>query len=331
MKIMIEQQIINMFDDLKLGKIVKPIEPVSGGFMHRMYKVSTEEKTYAVKHLNPEIMKRTEAAANYARAEHLESILEKEGIPIVPALSFDGRKMIKTGTDSFYLFDWHNGNISDWNNISEEQLFKAGNVLGRIHAIEPDYDYIEKPEESHIRWEEYIKEAVCSENEISGMLVDNEELIRYAEKELNRARKNLPDMIRISDEDMDPKNVMWENDNPYVIDLECLDYGNPISHVLQLALQWSGITTCNIKLSYIKSFFDGYFEAYDNGFRSYSEIFGLAYTWIEWLEFNIVRALGKVSDESERNMGISEVRNTLDRIRYIYNNEKEIKKVLEQL
>ncbi len=328
---MIEQQLEKLFDDLKLGSIVKPIEAVSGGFMHRMYKVCTADKTYAVKHLNPEIMKRPDAAANYAKAEQLESIIEEAGIPIVAALSFDGRKMIKEGTDCFYLFEWHRGSINDWNNITEEQCRKAGNILGRIHALEPDKDIKEEPEECHIDWDKYIREARDTENEVYGLLSDNEELIRYAESELNRARKLLPDIVRISDEDMDPKNVMWENGKPYVIDLECLNYGNPVSHALQLSLQWSGITICNIDLSHIKAFFEGYFQAYDNGFRSYQEIFGLVYTWLEWLEYNISRALGKSADEQERDMGISEVKNTLKRIRYIYDNETEIKKVLEKL
>lgn len=44
----------------------------------------------------------------------------------------------------------------------------------------------------------------------------------------------------LSNEDMDPKNVMWENGSSWVIDLECLEYGNPMSHAVVLALQWAG-------------------------------------------------------------------------------------------
>lgn len=41
------------------------------------------------------------------------------------------------------------------------------------------------------------------------------------------------------------------------------------------------------------AFFDGYLEAYDNCFRGNSDIIGVAYTWVEWLEYNIKRVLGK--------------------------------------
>lgn len=160
-------------------------------------------------------------------------------------------------------------------------------------------------------------------------MADNIQLLIHAEKELNAARSSLPDILCISNEDMDPKNVMWENGKPLVIDLECLDYGNPVSHALQLALQWAGTITYNIDVEKITAFFEGYLAVYDNGFRAYSSVFGLAYTWVEWLEYNIQRALGACVDEAERTLGISEVNNTINRINYIRSMEKEIKEALD--
>ena len=54
---------------------IRKIAPVSGGLMHRMYRVETDGGKYAVKHLNPIIMKRPDALANYAKAEKLEETL----------------------------------------------------------------------------------------------------------------------------------------------------------------------------------------------------------------------------------------------------------------
>ena len=128
---------------------------------------------------------------------------------------------------------------------------------------------------------------------------------------------------------MDPKNVMWENDKPVVIDLECLDYGNPISSAIQLSLQWAGITLCDFNSEKQKAFFQGYFQAYDNGFRNYKSVFGLTYTWIEWLEYNIKRALGDCHDKTEQQLGLTEVKNTINRIKYIHHMEDKIKKNLQ--
>lgn len=312
-----------------LGEIISPIDSVSGGFLHRMYRVKTDCGTYAVKHLNREIMGRTGAHDNYKRAERIEGMLEKEGLPIVPSLTIHGNKMQNIEGNYFYIFKWQEGRITDWNNISTNQCHTAGNILGRIHAIHPQNVPHQEPELSEIDWHEYVLKAKEEKSEIASLLADNEKLFLYAEQEMNKARASLPDILCMSDEDMDPKNIMWDNGNPWVIDLECLDYGNPISHVLQLALQWSGITTCNLDVEKMVVFFSGYLEAYDNCFRAYSDVFGLAYTWVEWLEYNIRRALGACVDETERMMGISEVRNTINRIKYLYQNEKDIKAALD--
>ncbi|MGN1196410.1 MAG: hypothetical protein ACI4TA_02295 [Acetatifactor sp.] len=51
-------------------------------------------------------------------------------------------------------------------------------------------------------------------------------------------------------------------------------------------------------------------------------------TWVEWLEYNIQRALGNCMDEAERELGISEVRNTIHRIQYIQEMEPQIQAAL---
>ncbi len=324
----IDELIVDLMIKCGFGAVIFPIETVSGGFMHRMYRVRTKSGIYALKHLNPEIMAREGVHDNFERAEKIECLLEKEDIPIVPALTVLGKKMQTVGGHYFYIFNWQDGHITDWNNISNEACNIAGNILGRIHAINPQNISHKEPELSKINWQEYVHKANDEKNEIASILADNIHLLIYAEKELNIARASLPDIMCISDEDMDPKNIMWDKGNPWVIDLECLDYGNPISHALQLALQWSGIVTCSIDIEKMVAFFDGYLAEYDNCFRAYSGVFGLAYTWVEWLEYNIQRALGACADEAERILGISEVRNTINRIKYIQNIEKEIKEAL---
>lgn len=320
------EELVHMCD---LGTILADAEPVTGGLMHRMYKVITDRGVYAVKHLNAEIMKRPGVHENYARAEKIERILENKGIPIVPAIAVGGKKMQRIDEQYFYVFRWQEGKTADWNHISDEMCRKAGKLLGTIHAIEPQNIEPPTPETSHIDWRGSVRRAKEENASIAALLEENEELLVCAESELNRARASLPGVLCLSNEDMDPKNVMWDNGNPWMIDLECLDYGNPVSHVMQLALQWAGIVTCNMDMDKMTAFFDGYLGAYDNRFRGYSDVVGVAYTWVEWLDYNIQRALGDCVDEAERELGISEVRNTVERIKYIHKMVPKIREALD--
>ena len=321
---MTEDKIVKLLIDKGLGSVHLPILPVSGGLLHRMYKVDTETGSYAVKHLNPNIMQRPSAMCNFKRAEALESVLESAGIPIVPALTIGGSKIQNVEGDYFYIYQWQNGTVTDKFNITADQCRIAGSIQGRVHAVEPKHIPRHEPESSFVDWTGLIGEAESNSFELYKLLKENEELFIYAESKLNEARAALPGIECIVDEDMDPKNVMWDDGNPKVIDLECLERGNPISSTLQLSLQWAGAEICDLDFTKLKAYFDGYFEAYDNGFRDYGSVFGLAYTWIEWLEYNIKRALGHCADEAEREMGLSQVEQTAAIIRYLCKMEDRI-------
>ena len=320
----------SLIEKCNLGTIVSDPVPVSGGFMHRMFKVQTSTGTHAVKCLNPEIMKRPGVLDNYAEAERLERILEGDGLPVVAALTFDDRKMIEEDGRYFYVFNWIEGKITDFNSITADQCRKAGEILGRIHRIDPKIVEPEDSDVTEIDFRSYLSKAKESGSSIADILESNIGLLDTAVTELNDARRCLPSIRSIINDDMDPKNIMWNEGHPHVIDLECLEYGNPVSSALNLALQWSGTVTENFIPENLKAFFDGYLGAYDNGFKDYDKIFGIAYAWVEWLEYNIKRALGE-EDESEIKLGETETINTIGRIKYLKDNHERINEVLRNI
>ena len=327
-----KDKIIQLIRNLNLGDIKGDIVPVSGGLMHKMFKVQTSTGTYAIKYLNPEIMKRPAAMENYKKAEVLERILEDNQIPIVPALTFDGRKMIELDGGYYYIFRWQEGHITNWDSISSEQCYKAGEILGNIHRIDSQNIEAEEIELSAIDFKDYLDSAKKMNNNIATVLEDNLELLENSQEKLNEARRRLPSIRAICDDDMDPKNIMWDDGKAYVIDLECLDYGNPVSSCFNLSLQWSGTVNERFEKENIVAFYKGYLKTYDNGFRSYDELFGIAYTWVEWLEYNMRRALGLESkEEAEIKLGVEETIKTINRIRYLNSIEDDICSVLKNL
>lgn len=300
--------------------------------MHRMFKVRTSSGTYAVKHLNPEVMSRPDAMSNYAEAEKLESILEDNGLPVVAALSFDDKKMMHINGGYYYIYPWQEGRITDFREISGEQCFTAGSLLGRIHGIDAHNTESAEAEMSNVDFAALYEYALKKESVIASLLETDISLLESAQNSLNEARKRLPSMSAICNDDMDPKNIMWHDGVAHIIDLECLEYGNPISSCLNLALQWSGTVTGSFSRENLKEYFMGYLQAYDNGFRSYDGLFGIAYIWIEWLEYNIRRALGMVSSDAEEiKLGETETLNTINRIKYLSSVEEEICEVLNDL
>ena len=125
--------------------------------------------------------------------------------------------------------------------------------------------------------------AKAENAEIASLLEDNKELIVFAESELNKARASLPAVLCLSNEDMDPKNIMWLSAPPPA---------NLYDLFPASGMQYFGVRSYG--------FCQEYFLLYK-------------------------RALGNCVDEAERQLGISEVRNTMDRIKYIHKTIPQIK------
>ena len=154
-------------------------------------------------------------------------------------------------------------------------------------------------------------------SELAGELAAHRSLLYQAQQEYNAAIDSLPNRICISDGDMDCKNVLWKNGEPFIIDLECLDYGNPFPEMLQLALSWAGGDVCSIDPGRLHTFLTAYRAEYGEIPVDWKMLSGAGYSWLDWLEYNTKRALRiECGDEEEQRLGLREAQETIRRIDY---------------
>ena len=57
------------------------ISKLSGGLMHKMFKVETDKGIYCIKVLNPEVMARDTAYNNFVVSESVSNLAKKNNIP----------------------------------------------------------------------------------------------------------------------------------------------------------------------------------------------------------------------------------------------------------
>ncbi len=304
-------------EKLELEKVIEKPVRVTGGFMHRMFKVVTEKGVYVVKLLNPNIMKRPTARGNYQIADDIEEILKKNNIPAVYALKFNGSKMQEIDNQYFYIFDWYDGKSVNDDEITVFHCNKIGEVLAKIHNIDLKNETFER-NEIHIDWQKYVELARDMDSPIYDIIKDNVDLFNDSMSKGNVAFKKMPSVKAICHNDMDSKNVLWLGDAFKLIDLECLGYSNPYLELFELALCWSGYENCNINFELFNAFFKAYFENTNLDTNIDWEIMYYGNCGrLEWLEYNIRRALLIECDTAEeQQLGISEVKETVEHIIY---------------
>ena len=296
---------------------------LKGGLMHKMYKVDTEQGTYALKLLNPFVMQRETVMENYAIAEQIELLLEQQDIPILPALSFGGRKMQEIDGEYFYLFEYFSGKPLKSNEITEYHCREIGKVLAKIHSIDKKFQN-ENFSEMSIDWEFYLAEMKKADMRLYTILKNGFPIIEDSQNKGNLARRKLPEIVSICHNDMDCKNVLWNGNDYCIIDLECLAYNNPFMELFELALCWSGYEDCQIDFRLFQAFFQGYKNADGELPVDWETLYDCNNSRLEWLEYNIKRVLGIDCGDDEKEIGIRQVEGTIQHIIYYSEMKKQI-------
>src|SRR3569832_171251 len=110
-------QFDKLCDLLQLGDIIGMPEAISGGLLHRMYRLETTQSTYAIKALNPQIMSRPTAMQNYINSERIANLAAKN-IPALPAKQYNGAFVQHIDDQNYLVFDWIDGRSLKPNEIN---------------------------------------------------------------------------------------------------------------------------------------------------------------------------------------------------------------------
>lgn len=308
--------------EYNLGEVLN-ITKISGGLMHKMFKVDTTKGIYCIKVLNPEVMSRKEAYGNFVVSESVSNLAKKNGIPVSSALDIDGNYLTKLDNMYYMVFDYVDGKTLKDDEITVEHCKKIGNILAHIHLL----DYKEIGLESNIQeykklydWESYINNPNFNKMSYKDLYLNNykkyNSLLKRANERFNESNLNQA----ICHNDMDPKNVMWNNNNPIIIDWECAGIANPERELIEVALCWSGFLSNNFSEEKFKAIFKEYSKYRSiNNIDWYDVICGNLVGRFGWLKYNLERSLGIVSnDEEEMKLAANEVIKTIDEInRYL--------------
>ena len=280
---------------LNLGVLTEEPIRLTGGLMHKMYRVTTENGVYAVKCLNPHIMARADAAANFAAAEELERKLEGADLPLLPALTVGGRKMQEVDGNFFYLFPYFDGKALTEGDITPAHCAIVGELLAKLHAVERKAEAVTK-ENLTFDWDAF------------DLSKEDKALLWQIQTAANAA--TLPPLSTICHNDMDPKNLLWNGVDCRIIDLECLGYGSPYLELLETALCWAGYESGKVDIDRFTAFIRAYAAVGGDLDADWAAVYAANAGRLAWLHYNLLRADGSEGEERQE-LGKVEVAKTL--------------------
>ncbi len=322
-----------LFEHFKLGRITEEPEKIDGGLMHIMYKVKTTTKQYALKRLNPEIMKRKGVLQHITVSERIGQLF-KDLVPAISALTIDHSPIFHYEDDDYIIFEWIEGNSIFPPDISIEHCSIVGELLGRIHTSKIDIPDLQQDisDMTIYPWDKFLKLGEAAELEWVTALQETIYSLKLWNKQLISSKKRLSERQVISHRDLDPKNVMWHQSKPYLIDWEAAGYVNPYQELLELLNYWADNGEGNLDYDRFKALYDAYklYDTCDN--VNWEDVVISGYDgMLGWLNYSFKRSLGiEAENKDERALGTKQVLGTIQALKRYNRNVKYIKEWLEE-
>ena len=299
--------------------------------MHKMYRVTTDKGKYAIKALNPDIMQRPAAMQNTVNSERIAHALEKH-IPLIAAKEIDGQHMISMNDKYFIVFDWLDGRSIFVPDIQESHCEQIGNVLGKIHTANICINGIEKEQAARevFPWEFLYEEA---KRQKAAWLATYEECLLQIKEWDKQVVKNMTEVLQyqiISHRDLDPKNVMWKDDKPFIIDWEAAGYVNPFQELVEVLNYWTVDKAGEYQREKVNALLQAYQQNMDMGNANWEAVLCCSFDgMLGWLAYSVRRALGlEGSAEKDKKEGEEQLLGTIRELRQYEARMEQLKEVL---
>ena len=333
----------NLCEKYSLGTIQGEPQTVKGGLLHQMYHVTTDRGDYAIKLLNPDIMRRPQAMENMINSERIAQRLAQgpDALSVVAALKREEQQLLfldmarSSSSDSIrqyaFVYPWIEAYSLFTPNIGISHCSKIGRILGQIHSAGLVAEELDLPPEESGRslydWQGYLtlarEQQVYWLSDYEAMLPN---LTRW-DKAAVAAMESLSSCQVISHRDLDPKNVLWQDGQPYLIDWEAAGAVNPYQELLEVLNYWVNDENGSLDSSLCQALLQEYTRFMDLRGVDWTPVFACSYDgMLGWLEYTLKKALGIEGDEKA--LGVRQMLDTYkDLLRY----ETQAEKLREEL
>ncbi len=304
-------------------------QAVQGGMLHRLWRLHTSRGVFAVKQLNPVIMRRVGIRDEYRLTERISEAMAVRGVPAVVALKEEsnGDTVQEIDDATYIVYNWIEGETLSIQPVEPVRTQLIGSILGHMHSLgrqefpelelsewepfsEDEWDMLTfQASDRDIPWAQQVRNALPLLIEWSTLATGANNILRHTSV--------------ISHRDLDQKNVIWRDTNtPVVIDWEAAGLTNPTMDVVGAALSWSGQNVQPPREESFHKLLEGYVSSggaiHDSGIVALHGVIG---NWLAWLLFNMHRSLGEsVNSEEERLLGVRETTRTLSTLRALATN-----------
>jgi len=311
-----------------LGQRLSAPTLCSGGLLHRVWRFRTTKNQYVIKILNPTIVNQADNIVRYRITESIAREFAKK-IPVVAALTLKDDPLFHFENKVCMVFAFLNAKVLPQKAITLQHIEKISRALARMHqlnisqATAPAVEIFSLNKEIFSKREQQLEK---NEKDIAELWLQCIPLVNEIEQKCKAYKTVLQSNLIVSHRDLDPKNVLWdEQNNLTIIDWESAGLINKTKDMLATALYWSFDEEYRVRVDYLQAFLVFYQQFHQiKKHEIEAGLYGFLNDWLGWMEFNFSRLLNTEKGSKEYTLGKVELKKTMRALPVVFNQFSEI-------
>jgi Ser/Thr protein kinase RdoA (MazF antagonist) len=315
-------QIEKVCDAFELGKPVSTPQLVTGGFLHRVWRIKTTKSLFAIKELNREVISEYNAHQRFRQSEQIAAAFATKNLPVITALDGLEGPLLEIPGATVMVFPWVNGEVLPSTSVGTEQARLIGKLLASMHRIDLPFNNLKYQEVELFSAEEWASFVQYAEGRrlpcVDSLRDILPEILTWSQLAI-QSNERLKRKLVVSHRDLDQKNVVWiDCHTPILLDWESAGLVNPTLEIIGAALSWSGQIVGSLRKDIFLELILGYREYNE---ITQSDVYDAMVGWISgrlsWLRYNIRRASASSASFSrvDRALRLEITLNTIKSIR----------------
>ena len=314
----------NICYKLNLGKVIN-YDIVTGGITNKMYKVITDEGIYAIKIINKERLNDINILLDeIEKSEEIANIAYQNSVNAVCSIKINNKHIQKIENEYVLVYNWIEGNIKFTKEINLDNVRQISHQQALLHQININDYYLNYKIEKY-EFNDYQKyyDLLKDKNEdYLNYFKENYSIFIDMYQNIYNNYLKLNEKPVFTHRDLNRKNIIWNNEKPYIIDWETAKISSPSIDFFNSAWFLSNDVEKEKYSEYIKEYLSIMNINVDNGVSA-----GIIEE-CNWLYFSLSRLFS--NNENEVQLGIDSIESSLKEIINYYNKIPLMLDIIEQ-
>lgn len=314
-------------NELNLGKLLEEPTILTGGITNKIYKVKTNRKIYAIKILNKDNISKNKDLLKKIELSEKIAFIASEKINVINAIRFNDKCIQNIDNNYILIYPWCNGKILLTKELTVDNVKKSANVLANLHKIKVN-DRIKIEKYKKIDYRKYYDVLIYNNEEWAEFFKDKFNLLINIYDKVYNSYLKLSNQLCYVHKDLNRKNIMWDNNIPYIIDWETATVGNPSLDFFNSA--W--FLTNDVEYDKYSAFVNEYLSIMKLRDDIENSVYAAIIDECNWLEFSLKRALGMHSKNNNQiELGKESIKSSLTEIINYYDKIPLMLEILKEV